>query len=69
MRSPDLGSAESMRTITGAIEGVLLGSLDIKIKNNSVGKTKFTPYKYRLGNSRDIVRFIKKSHRFSSSIQ
>jgi len=45
MRSPDLGSAESTSTITGSMEGVLLGCSD-------AGKTKFTPYRYRLGDSR-----------------
>ena len=52
MRSPDLGSAESPSTITGAMEGILFGCSDVEIKNSSVGKTKFTPYRYRLGDSR-----------------
>ena len=56
MRSTDLGSADSTSTIMGAMEGVLLGCSDIEIKNNSVGKTKFTSYRYQLGGSRDIAR-------------
>jgi len=39
MRSPDIGSAESMSTITWATEGVLLGCSNIEIKNNRVGNT------------------------------
>jgi len=35
MRSPDLGLAELMSTITGTMEGVLLGCSDIEIKNNN----------------------------------
>jgi len=32
--------------------GLLIGCSDIEIKNNSVGKTRFTPYRYQLSVSR-----------------
>jgi len=53
MKSPDLGSAESTTTIAGTMKGALLGCSDTEIKNNSVGKTKFTPYRYQLSDSRE----------------
>jgi len=48
MRSPDLGSAELTSTRTGPWKVYS----DTEIKNNIVGKTKFTPYRYQLGDSR-----------------
>jgi len=40
-----------------------------RMANNSMGKTQFTPADIDSLTVGDIVRFIKKSHRFSSSIQ
>ena len=55
-RSPYLGLAESMSTITGAIEGVLLGCSDTEIKNNSVGKPTLHPTDINSATVADIGR-------------
>ena len=60
MRSPNLGSADSMSTITGAMEGVLLGCSDIEIENNSVEKIKFTLYRYRLSDGKGYCEIHQK---------